>query len=292
MVIIQLAGGLGNQMFQYALYLKLQSLGREVKIDDVTGYKEDPKRHPQLGAFGIDYVRAGEKELERMLDSSMLFFHRVRRKLFGRKRKSYFEEDRFYRPEILEWDDIYLEGYWQTEKYFHDIEKTVREAFDVGRLLSGEPCRQEAVQRYLKSIESTESVSIHVRGGDYLLPQNRELFGGNCTKEYYREAMQRIKELYPECKFYLYTNDLEYARSKIDEKFWRDLTVIGLTVEDDLAEFALMSRCRHNILANSSFSWWASYLNNHTEKKVLAPGRWLNNWDCRDLYREDMEMVE
>ena len=115
MVIIQLAGGLGNQMFQYALYLQLKDLGREVKIDDVSGFAEDPQRMPALAPFGVSYDRPSGEEMIRMLDSSMLFWHRVRRKLFGRHKKSYFEQGKLFIPDVLTWDDIYLEGYWQTE---------------------------------------------------------------------------------------------------------------------------------------------------------------------------------
>lgn len=118
MIILQLAGGLGNQMFQYALYLQLKSLGREVRIDDVSGFLEDRQRDPALAPFGIDYERPSRREQRRLLDDSPLPWDRVRRKLFGRKKKSYFEEGKLFVPQVLTWDEIYLEGYWQTEKYF------------------------------------------------------------------------------------------------------------------------------------------------------------------------------
>ena len=106
MVIIQLAGGLGNQMFQYALYLQLKSQGRTVKIDDVSGFVEDRQREPALGAFGITYERASRPELEAMLDCSPQLRHKIRRKLCGRKKKAYFEEDKRYKPAVLTWDEI------------------------------------------------------------------------------------------------------------------------------------------------------------------------------------------
>ena len=94
MVIIQLAGGLGNQMFQYALYMQLKSVGKEVKIDDISGFAQDRQRDPALMPFGVTYERPGQKELRKMLDSSPHLYARVRRKLCGRKKKSYFEEDK------------------------------------------------------------------------------------------------------------------------------------------------------------------------------------------------------
>lgn len=302
MVIIQLAGGLGNQMFQYALYLQLKSLGREVRMDDITGFAQDAKRSPALAPFGIAYERATVKELEQMLDSSMLPWQRVRRKLCGRKKKAYFEENKRFHPEIMSWDDIYLEGYWQTEKYFEGISRQVKEAYDIEKLLRyvcakdreracNDICKKPGgltVDWWLERICSEESVSMHVRLGDYLLPENQELFGGICTESYYRKAMEQMRTAYPGCQFYLFTNDKEWV-GKLDSEF--DLNVIDVGAHSDYAEFALMSKCRHHILANSSFSWWASYLNDNLSKTVLAPDRWLNGWDCEDFYRPDMQRI-
>ncbi len=301
MIIIQLAGGLGNQMFQYALYLQLKSLGREVKIDDVTGFAQDAQRDPALQPFGIAYERPGVKEMEQMLDSSMLPWHRVRRKLCGRKKKAYFEADKRYHPEIMTWDDIYLEGYWQTEKYFEKIADQVREVYDTDKLLHYIRKRNEdsagadaATQRkyvrideWLDRIAATESVSLHVRRGDYLLPENQALFGGICTEAYYRRAVEQMRQEYPNCQFYLFTNDKQWARDMCAGR----MEVVDVGEQEDYAEFLLMSRCRHHILANSSFGWWASYLNKYQGKTILAPDRWLNGWDCTDFYREDMHRI-
>ena len=331
MIIIQLMGGLGNQMFQYALYLQLKSLGKDVRIDDVAGFVQDNKRDPALKPFGIDYERPTRKEVIQMLDSSLLPWNRVRRKLCGRKKKAYFEEDKRYHPEIMAWDDIYLEGYWQTEKYFEAISDQIKQAFDTDRLLqylrdsesthiiekspahlSEISMGQMSMEEWLTRITSTESVSVHIRRGDYLLPENQALFGGICTKAYYRNAMERMKQEHPGCRFYLFTNDKGWIKQRVNEyirtdaataeaqadgikqayaDLLHDMEVVDFGEQNDYAEFVLMSNCRHNILANSSFSWWASYLNHNPDKIVLAPDRWLNGWDCRDLYREDMRKV-
>ena len=327
MIIIQLAGGLGNQMFQYALYLQLKSLGRDVKIDDVAGFVQDAKRDPMLKLFGINYDRPTRKELIQMLDSSLLPWDRVRRKLFGRKKKAYFEEDKRYHPEIMKWDDIYLEGYWQTEKYFAAIADEVKQAFDTDKLLqylrdneqtyvtkksstlSNEiKMGQMSMEDWLTRITSTESVSVHVRRGDYLLPENQALFGDICTESYYRNAMEQMRKIHPHCRFYLFTNDKEWIRDQIErykkdgtqktdtltaDSDWQDrIEVVDLVEEIDYAEFVLMSKCKHQILANSSFGWWASYLNPNADKIVLAPAEWLNGWDCADIYRDDMRKVD
>ncbi len=322
MVIIQLAGGLGNQMFQYALYLQLKNLGKTVKIDDRAGFVEDEKREPVLELFEAPYERATKEELVRMLDSSPLLWHKMRRKLCGRKKKSYFETDRIYHPEIMEWDDIYLEGYWQTEKYFEQVERQVREAFEPKRLarylirhadkgqaahnmgvFQGNPpsgygdngeskSAGEVLQEWMAKISDVESISLHVRRGDYLLPENQALFGGICTDAYYKEAMERMRQAYPGCRFYLFTNDKEWGRRwALEAPDVENVDMGCFSALGDYAEFVLMSMCRHNILANSSFSWWASYLNKNPDKRVLAPDRWLNKWDCSDIYRPDMTKV-
>ena len=305
MIIIQLAGGLGNQMFQYALYLQLKSLGKDVKIDDVAGFVQDAKRAPALKPFGIDYERPTKKELIQMLDSSPFIWHKVRRKLFGRNKKAYFEEDKHYHSEIMTWDDIYLEGYWQTEKYFASVADEVRRVFDTDKLLQyvSQGNQADGVNKLLEQITSTESVGVHIRRGDYLLPENQKLFGGICTENYYMNAMEQIKRERPNCRFYLFTNDKEWIRQQLDAQTEADtkdtdkvsvdnIEVADLGEQNDYAEFMLMSKCKHNILANSSFSWWASYLNRNADKTVLVPDRWLNGWDCEDFYRVDMRKVE
>ncbi len=317
MIIIQLAGGLGNQMFQYALYLQLKSLGREVKIDDVAGFVEDEQRTPALSPFGITYARPSQEELRRMLDSSPLLWHRVRRKLFGRHKKAYFEEGKLFIPNVLTWDDIYLEGYWQTEKYFQQVEEEVREAYDTDRLtaylrrsgcwgMSGSSGKRRTAQNYLEEIDNTCSVSLHVRRGDYLTPENQAIFGGICTDAYYIEGIRRMRERFPGCRFFLFTNDKAWAARQFAEDgkrgalakiladgMLKDITWIDLpgAGDNDYAEFVLMSRCKHHILANSSFSWWASYLNRNPEKTVFAPQRWLNGTDDSDFYRADMHRI-
>lgn len=297
MVIIQMAGGLGNQMFQYALYRQLIKMGKTVKMDDEAGFREDAQRNPALTAFGITYERASRKEIIRITDSSMVPTARIRRKLFGRHNHSYFEENKLFQAQIFDWDDIYLEGYWQSEKYFADVAGEIKEAFGLENVKKNPIAGyglSDSGMHYLAQMERTESVSIHIRRGDYLLPQNQALFGGICTEDYYAQAMKKVKSIYPDCVFYLFTNDKEWGNSWIRECAARgedSVVSVDLQGERDYEVLTLMSRCKHNILANSSFSWWASYLNENPGKEVIAPDKWLNGWDCRDIYRADMTII-
>lgn len=290
MVIVQLAGGLGNQMFQYALARRLMDAGREVKIDDRSGFEQDRQRDPALSVFGISYDRPTQQELRSMLDSNPALWCRVRRRLFGRKKKSYFEETKLYIPEIMEWDDIYLEGYWQSEKYFAPVREQIRELYDTEKLFAWADAGEHPLR---EQIRHTQSVSVHIRRGDYLTQENQELYGGICTQGYYQRALQEMKRRCPDCHFYIFTNDVKWAQTWDVCGFREDSTVVdtadtGDGKQADYLEFALMAECRHHILANSSFSWWASYLHPRMDKCVLVPDRWLNGWDCEDFYREDM----
>ena len=287
MMIMKLKGGLGNQMFQYALFLQLMENGRKVKMDEVNGFKNDPQRTPLLRqTFGVEYETASQKEIIQMTDSYMDLFSRVRRKLFGRKTLEYQQPaDGNFDPRVFEMEDAYLEGFFQSEKFFPST--TVRErlrrefALDPQKVLLSDLCWE----RY-QQIRETNSVSIHIRRGDYLEPGTRETFGGICTEDYYVTAVEYILEKYPDAVFYIFSNDKDWtAKHLTGERF------ITCELDETLPETAdmfLMSQCRHHILANSSFSWWSAWLSDTPRKTVVAPKKWLNTADMHDIYTERM----
>lgn len=297
MIIIQMMGGLGNQMFQYALYSQLTSMGKEVKMDDSAGFISDRHREPELEVFDITYKKASAREVIKMRDSSPALWAKVRRKLFGRNNNSYFEETRLFQPKIFDWDNVYLEGYWQSDKYFKDVGEQLRREYNIERMKNhsdGYFRLSAQAERYLWKIEQTQSVSIHIRKGDYLLPENQKLFGNICTDYYYEQAVKKVVRKYPNAIFYIFTNDKDnlytWFRKYCGGK--NKFITVEVPPNRDYEALALMSRCKHNILANSSFSWWASYMNDNPEKMVIAPERWWNGWDSRDLYREDMIKIK
>ncbi len=290
MIIIRMKGGLGNQMFQYALYRQLQAMHREVKMDDMTGFREDSQRNPALSVFGINYERATQEEVTEATDSYMDFFSRVRRKIFGRKTLEYEERDGNFDPIVLQMKDSYLVGFWQSEQYFPD--QKVRDLL-LKEFLSrkDEILKNDEEKGILHQIMDTESVSLHVRRGDYLQPGTVETFGGICTPEYYRKAQERIREQYPDAIFYIFSNDMEWAGENFSAPDYRP--VICKCDQADAAELFLMSSCRHHILANSSFSWWGAWLSEHGEDHLtIAPSRWLNHKKMTDIYTDDMTKVD
>lgn len=283
MVAVQMSGGLGNQMFEYALYLKLKSMGKEVKMDDFTCYGPR-ERTKQLQVFGVSYDRLTQKEYEELTDSCMLPWHRIRRKLTGRKDLSYRESGCNFDPEVLRRDHTLLLGYFQTEKYFQDIEEQVREAFQFRNFT---PSR--SVREYERRMEECEAVSLHVRRGDYLKPENQALFGGICDEAYYERAVSRMRSALPGAKFFVFSNDPSWIK---EHYMGPDFVIVEGNDEDmGYADLYLMSKCRHHILANSSFSWWGAWLDGNPDKIVIAPDRWFNGRDFHDIYTRDMIRV-
>lgn len=292
MIIIRMTGGLGNQMFQYALYLKLRAMGKEVKMDDFTEYEGREARPLSLWAFDIEYDRASREELCRMTDGFLDPVSRIRRKLFGRKSLEYMEKDCNFDPEILNRDPAYLTGYFQSEKYFADIEEKVRQAFCFSeRIWEGIPTQLlERIRSYEQQIKTAMAVSVHIRRGDYL--QNEEAYGGICTEQYYKTAIEYVRKRQQDASFFVFTNDPDYAGEWILKNFGQEkerfVLIEGTQEENGYLDLYLMSLCRHHILANSSFSWWGAYLNPSREKMVIVPHKWFGNQECRDIYMENM----
>lgn len=275
MIMLQMCGGLGNQMFQYALYLALQEQGKEVCIDDTTMYQKIGRYDNRLEAiFPLTYAHAEKKEYNRLTDSSMLPWQRMRRKLFGRKGKLYKERDAIiYEQEIFQETDCYAIGYWQSERYFKSAEDKIRQdfSFDFGRF-------SERANRYKKQIEDSSAVSLHVRRGDYLEEKFAPIYGDICTDAYYQSAISYFRTKDENVVFYLFTNDTEWGREFAGEEM---ILVEGTSAEEDMA---LMSLCNDHILANSSFSWWGAWLNSDPNKEVVMPAKWLNISDGQDIY--------
>lgn len=290
MIIIKMWGGLGNQMFEYALYRALKARGKDVTMDDVTGFADDKQRVPMLETvFGITYARATRQQVLDMTDRDRHLKNWLRRR-FGIHRAKVFTErdDGNFDEAVFDVEEGYLAGYWQSERYFADgeLQKDLRREFRL------DPARVGAGQTsldLLEEIEKTDSVSIHIRRGDYLLPQNEKLFGGICTEEYYRNAIGYMLERYPRAVFYIFSNDPEWtAQHFAGDRF---VTVSAAGQEADAADMLLMSACSHHIIANSSYSWWAAWLNGREDKTVVAPSRWINTKEMRDIYTERMVRI-
>lgn len=288
MIIIQLKGGLGNQMFQYALYRQLKSMGKEVKIDDESGFVGDQLRIPVISRFGVEYDKATKEEITLLTDAKLDIFSRIRRKLFGRKSHRVDENSGIFDPKILEMDEAYLVGYWQSDKYFPD-ESVIESLRNDFQKRPQEVMNDSISWSTLQQIECCESVSLHVRRTDYVDEEHIKIHY-ICTEKYYKGSIDYVRKQVPGAVFFIFTDDKEWCRKHFSgPKF----IVVDLNEEDntDMAEMLLMSKCKHHILANSSFSWWSAWLNDSPEKLVVVPDKWINNRDMDDIYTKRMTRV-
>lgn len=268
MNIIWIDGGLGNQMFQYALALKMQSLGIQVKID-VSKY-EDHYAHQGFElerVFSMQCPLASKVEIKRLGYLKANHLTEWLKKTPFRKKTIYNNETYTYDRRVLKLDGYYIEGYWQSEQYFWDIRDKIREVYQF-------PDFSTAQQRVLaEEIKGCCSVSVHVRRGDYLdYPYLQNI----CTIEYYQKAMEYFRKKYPgQVQFYLFSNDFSWVKEHLNGP---DCHIVeGNTGIESFRDMQLMSLCRHHIVANSSFSWWGAWLDKNPGKEVLAPKRWVNN---------------
>lgn len=284
MIIIRMSGGLGNQMFQYALYLKLVSLGREVCFDDITEYttvtddgRVRERRPKMLGVFGINVPKVRQEDLIRMTDSDLRLSSRIRRKITGRKSKLLHDQDFHFDPEFLRVEDGYFAGCFQSPLYFAGVEEKVRRAFTFPEnILDGQERAQAVRQQILEPsgegacrapYAACDSASIHLRFGDYL--DNQKLYGGICTDAYYDAAVRYLTERCRGIRFFVFSNDETRAREWISRRENPDAFRYASVADEDhgYIDLYLMSLCRHHIIANSSFSWWGAYV----ARQAIAP---------------------
>lgn len=285
MIIIKVMGGLGNQLQQYALYEKFRSLGKEAKLD--ISWFEDEKQQEKVLARrslelllfdGLAFEKASRKEYEALLgedggsgsglSGAAAFLRKVKRKLSPASDPHFYETD-MYHPEIFSFENKYLEGHWACEKYYHDILPLLREKIRFPK--SQNPENARAAER----MERENSVSVHIRRGDYLDPENAGMFGGICTDEYYETAMDYVRERMPNARFYLFSDDTAYLKEHFQGE---DCAIVDWNHgADSFYDCWLMSHCRANICANSTFSFWGARLNPRTDKLMIRPAKHKNS---------------
>ncbi|MCR5503133.1 MAG: alpha-1,2-fucosyltransferase [Lachnospiraceae bacterium] len=307
MIIIRMSGGLERQMFQYALYLKLTSMGREVKFDDINEYRDERTQPIMLSVFDIDYPRATWEEINRYTDGATDIKSRLRRVLRGKKTNIYREQG-FYDPKVFEFEDVYLDGKFMSQKYFEDILPLVHQTYrfpSIGDLKLA-PRSDANFLIYYNDISKTDSVGIHVRRSDSRF--NEELYENICTPEYYTGAIRYILERVQDAEFYVFSNEPKWIKGwlkgiilgLIDEKMSREDAVAYrkrfhlVQANDEFTSYLdlfLLSQCRHNILSNSSFSWWGTWLNKNPDRISIAPNMWLNGVDSEEIYTEGMVLI-
>lgn len=277
MIIIRLMGGLGNQLQQYALYKKFISMGVPAKID-LSWFRTSnqeamlAKRLVEIDYLdGVNYETSSRREIEDLIGSDTIF-GKLRRKL-GRSESKKYIESTSYDSELLNLKDAYIEGYFACEYYYSDILADLRKeiAFPIEKSKN-----YSAIKELVEDMDRCDSVSIHIRRGDYLDEVNKEMFGGICTSEYYGRAVRICMERLEKPKFYVFSDDLEYAASYANEFMGMnpgvEMRVVDINSdEESFFDIYLMSKCKHNIAANSTFSFWGARLNDNENPIKIRP---------------------
>ena len=308
MIIIRMAGGLERQMFQYALYMKLTSLGKEVKFDDIDEYRDERTRPIMLSVFDLDYPRATWDEINMYLDQSRDTWDRIRRIFRGKKTKVYTEQGSFD-PSIFEMDDIYIQGRFMTQRYFEDILPAVKRAYTFPSVENLRLPRKsnENFLIYYDEIMKSNSVGLHIRRSDSRY--NEERYQNICTNEYYKAAVRYIIERNPDAKFFIFSNEPKWIKgwvkeiglSLVEEGMDREALMalksrfVTVEASDEYTAYLdmfLLSKCKHHILSNSTFSWWGAWMNENPTRIVVAPNVWVNGEDSSHIYTEGMVLID
>ncbi len=283
MIILHLSGGLGNQMFQYAFgRATAKRVGADLKLE-----LSDPTLVIHNGfelarIFNIQANESIQADMQAVLGVYRCCLIRNAVKATGLSkilRSPYIEEPCFnFSPEMLDIaDNSYINGYWQSEKYFLEIEDEIRSDFAFKLPMSQENAGIAEI------IGQTNSVSLHVRRNDFANNSRIKSIHGLCSLEYYQAAIRYIAERVERPKFFIFSDDVAWVKSNLKIDFPCEY-VDHNQGKESYNDMRLMSLCKHQIIANSSFSWWGAWLNPSKSKMVLAPSRWFAKpMDTSDL---------
>ncbi len=268
MIVVKLQGGLGNQLFQYAFGRNLSLLHRvPLKID--SSYLRMPNQSSRtylLDAFAVEAPEATQAEIARYRSPIQKILDKVRPAASRRK----IIEPAVFDPKIMARSDGYFDGHWQDERYFAENAETIRREITLKNKFGN------AAQKASDLISSYgNSVSVHIRRGDYVSIQKIADVHGALPLSYYEQALQAMSAAFPDAHFFVSSDDIEWAKQHFPQK--DGITFLSSPSLSIPEEFMLMSQCSHAIVANSTFSAWAAWLNENPGKKVIAPAHWFKD---------------
>lgn len=274
MKIVNILGGLGNQMFEYAMYLALKNIHPEEKIYCSINSFKGYGLHNGYELYRIFGIKVNEPSLLELANLAYPFINYKSWQImqhFFPKRKSMTlgtTQIPFDYNEILRTDSVFYDGYWQNENNFKSIRDVVLEKFSFPDFDTVKNVRLKEV------LEKENSVSLHVRRGDYL----KEPAMCVCTPKYYERAITMMNDIVHPTMYCIFSDDVVWCKKELKQ-------ILGnVKVEfvdwnngsNSYRDMQLMSLCSHNIIANSSFSWWGAWLNKNINKVVIAPEQWMN----------------
>lgn len=277
MIIVKLMGGIGNQMFQYAAARRLAYVhGSPLKLDlswfsDIVAV--NTSRGYALDIFAIQEEFAAREEVEALTVRKQGFVECLIAKVIWRKPvavPSYIREKQFhFDPAILNLsNNVYLDGYWQSEKYFAEIEDIIRKEFTVKTDQAGQN------RKLAELIASSDSVSLHIRRGDYVSNPRTNKYHGICDMDYYSRCLEQLTETVKNPHFFIFSDERDWVSDNL--KLPCPTTLVDHNgANKGYEDLRLISQCKHHIIANSSFSWWGAWLSDNSGKIVVAPKKWF-----------------
>lgn len=276
MLIIRVWEGLGNQMFQYAYARAMKERGEHVRLDMGRYYddmfsktqgscsRENGIHNFNIRISSIDVEQYGKYKYLRkktLLDNVIFFLSK-----HSLWRYNFYETASagYYEKAVCLHGNYYIKGYFQNERYFADIRDILLREFT--------PKRKIVISSRLRSVLSgSETVSVHIRRGDYVRLRN------NLNLAYYEKALEQIRKFYQNPVFLIFSDDLVWVKENMQLPEENVFYVNEDGNYADYEELLIMSRCKSNIIANSTFSWWAAWLNQNDEKHVIAPKKWFRS---------------
>jgi len=275
MLLSNIIGGLGNQMFQYAVG-RACSIRTGMELRLATDMFEGYTLHQGFELKRVFDVPASVASAEDI--RSVLGWKRSvpLRRIIGRLNWNILSGPKFVVEGAARTRELcdggqrsfYLQGYWQSERYFRDCEREIRADFTFGRQLSSKNSER------LDAIRSSQSVSIHVRGADYLSnAKNRSIYA-KCGTQYYTAAIRHMRERLPAARFFVFSDDRAWVQEVLQQECPEMEIITDNKGPESYVDMQLMSACKNHVIANSTFSWWAAWLNDNPDKIVIAPARW------------------
>lgn len=276
MVIVTLGGGLGNQLFQYATGKQVAQRNNTSLKMYISNITNEVGRSYKLGYFNIKEEFATKEEVDQLIGSyySKTLYAKLYRRVDSYRAKykrKYYRENEYwgFEQDVLKIrSNILLEGFWQHHKYVEQFPSILNEELTL-------KSKYESDHKILLQLAKDENaVSLHFRRGDYQSDPHNLNFFGVLPLEYYYNAINYILARVPAATFYIFSDDLDWVKDNLQS----DANIVFVDLEGgtkDYLELDAMSKCRHNVIANSSFSWWAAYLNKNPAKIIIAPKNWV-----------------
>lgn len=276
LIIVKLQGGLGNQMFQYAIGKLLAEKKKAALFFDLSFFEDQEKRPGftprqfELGVFNPQFQIAEQATVQSFLQPVK---NKRLRRFFGLPVTTYYREDvcRFDASVLSLQPPLYLDGYFQSEQYYAGNDEMIHRLFTFPATHAGHH------NQLIQAIENTNAVAVHFRRGDYVSDAVTGSFHGICSLDYYRQAFQLIEAKVPDPHFYIFSDDINWVEQQVTGWASNITFVKGNNEAPGWVDMMLMSKCRHHIIANSSFSWWGAWLNKKAGKQVIAPLKWFND---------------